>query len=366
MNTQYSQLRAMFSITKASLISMFRSTSTVVFSLVFPLVFIVIFGFLGGDGITIDLAVVEGTVQESPIYEALKKNDSINLITNTTADTIDSDLKSGRIDGSIRIKKAEDGSLPLYAIELTTTNASPETGSILRSIIEGMSDKMNIAFSDIKTPAITLTTEEVKGREFKTIDFILPGQLGFSLLNIGVFGTAFVLINLRETLVLKRFFATPIRKANILLGEGLSRLIFAVIQGSIIVLIGALFLGYTLVHGFPTLINIMVMILLGVIVFMGFGFIISAIAKDENAVPSLANLVTLPQFLLSGTFFTIDAFPSWLQPISKVMPLTYLNEAIRKIAFEGVPLTEVTQQILILTLWGIVLYFLAIKLFKWK
>ena len=99
---------------------------------------------------------------------------------------------------------------------------------------------------------------------------------------------------------------------------------------------------------------------------MGFGFIISGIAKNESLIPLLANIVTLPQFLLAGTFFPIDVFPGWLQPISHSMPLTYFNDAMRLIAFEGAHLTDCWMQLLVLLGWGILVYGVAIKTFKWE
>ena len=79
-----------------------------------------------------------------------------------------------------------------------------------------------------------------------------------------------------------------------------------------------------------------------------------------------ANLITLPQFLLAGTFFPIDRFPSWLQVIAKVLPLTHLNIAMRSVAFEGANLWDVKTEIGILLLWGVVAYALAIKFFRWE
>jgi len=207
---------------------------------------------------------------------------------------------------------------------------------------------------------------QLKGANTKTIDFILPGQLGFSLLSTGVFGTAFVFLSLRITLVIKRFFATPVQRFSIVLGEALARITFALIGALIIILIGHFAFGFTLVHGFVTVVNMLILAAIGVIVFMGFGFIISGIAKNETSVPPIANIVTLPQFLLSGTFFSINAFPSWLQPISKALPLTYLNDAMRKVAFEGAGLTDVSHQLLILAIWGIIVYAIAVKTFKWE
>src|SRR5205085_8875090 len=108
--------------------------------------------------------------------------------------------------------------------------------------------------------------------------------------------------------------------------------------------VGHFLFGFTLVHGIFTLINMLIVSALGLVVFLGFGFLVSNIASNINVVPPLANLITLPQFLLAGTFFSIESFPSWLQPISRAIPLTYLNEALRKIAFEGASLGSLSTE----------------------
>jgi ABC-2 type transport system permease protein len=103
-----------------------------------------------------------------------------------------------------------------------------------------------------------------------------------------------------------------------------------------------------------------------VMVFMGFGFSVSGLAKSESSIPPLANMITMPQFLLAGTFFSIDNFPKWLQPISRALPLTYLNDALRKTAFEGASLWDLRIDILVLLVWGVLVYALASKVFKWE
>jgi ABC-2 type transport system permease protein len=99
---------------------------------------------------------------------------------------------------------------------------------------------------------------------------------------------------------------------------------------------------------------------------MGFGFIISGLAKNESSIPPLANIITLPQFLLGGTFFDVEVLPKWLQPIANMLPLTHLNGAMRSIAFEGMNLWEVRGEVLILLIWGVVAYAAAIKVFRWE
>jgi ABC-2 type transport system permease protein len=77
-------------------------------------------------------------------------------------------------------------------------------------------------------------------------------------------------------------------------------------------------------------------------------------------------MVTMPQFLLSGTFFSTSLFPGWLQKISNALPLTFLNQALRKISFEGASLMDVWKEIMILLAWGVVIYIVAAKTFKWE
>ncbi|MFZ1461895.1 MAG: ABC transporter permease, partial [Ignavibacteria bacterium] len=285
------------------------------------------------------------------------------LMTDLKGDEIQSELEKGRIDAVINIQKNESGNVTVI---LKTTKASPERGSIFRMMLNEIISKQNTALSSSGKPVTEIREEVVEGRKFKTIDFILPGQLGFSLLSAGVFGTAFIFISLRQTLVIKRFFATPVSKSFILIGESLSRLIFSIFSAVIIILIGNLFFGFTLVNGVITFLNMMVLSVIALSVFLGFGFVVSGIAKNESAVPSIANLITLPQFLLAGTFFPISNFPEWLQPVSRILPLTYLNEALRKISFEGASIFDVWYDILILLIWGVIVYAVAVKVFRWE
>ena len=183
---------------------------------------------------------------------------------------------------------------------------------------------------------------------------------------MGVFGVAFTFFNLRSNLVLKRFFATPISRTYIILGEALSRIIFQMITAVVIIGAGYFFFEFTLINGWVTFFEMLFLSFLALVVFMGFGFIISGLAKNDSTIPPLANLITLPQFLLAGTFFSVEAFPKWLQPISKALPLTHLNTAMRAVAFEGQNLWDVRTEIGILLLWGIAVYIVAIKVFKWE
>ncbi len=365
MTKEYSNLNATLAIAKASFRSIVRSPSSVVFTLLFPLIFILVFGFISGGGvISVDVGVAKTNDTINPVYQALKTVSVVRLIHNQTPEEMEANLKKGSIDVIMDIQKSVQP--PYFVVNLKHSQASGDKFSIFKTSLNNIFYEINRRIPNAPPPAAVIKETEVKSRQYKTIDFILPGQLGFSLLSTGVFGTAFVFLSLRITLVIKRFFATPVKRYSIVLGEAIARISFALIGALFIIVVGHFAFDFTLVHGVVTVLNMLLLSLIGVVVFMGFGFVVSGIAKNESTVPPIANMITLPQFLLSGTFFSINVFPAWLQPISRALPLTYLNDALRKVAFEGAGLMDVSHQIMIMCIWGVVIYAIAVKTFKWE
>lgn len=372
MPKQYNQKRAMLAITKASLLGTFRSPSAVVFSFVFPLVFILIFGFIGGSGRGPIYRIAFETDSDSTnaLFEAMVANENIKVQPYKSLEEREKDLVKGRLTGVVKIEKNPDStSTTRYLIKFNSTTASADRFPGFLILMENINSKVTAAVMG-KQPAyaqLRMDRNSIRSvREYRRIDFILPGQLGFSLLSAGVFGVAFVFFNLRQTLVLKRFFATPIQRTFILFGEALSRVIFQMITSVTILVVGYFFFKFTLVNGIVTFLELLALSFLGLLIFMGFGYVISGIAKNESSIPPLANLITLPQFLLAGTFFSIDVFPAWLQPLCRILPLTHLNDAMRKVAFEGAHLVDCGKQLAYLGIWLVIAYVLAIKFFKWE
>jgi ABC-2 type transport system permease protein len=367
----YNQLRAMFAITKASLHAIFRSPSSVIFGFAFPLIFILVFGFIGDNGRaqSYKVAIDENADTANALYKALINTGRVSIIRYSDKDSLNDDMQKGKLAGIINIQKNASG-IPPYNFTLKSTNSSNDKWPQFKTLVESVINQLSNQFYKDRPSYANFDFDAQRDisviRRYKTIDFILPGQLGFSLLASGVFGVAFMFFNLRNTLVLKRFFATPISRTYIILGEMLSRVLFQILTAIVIILLGRYFFGFTLIHGFETFFNMLVLSFIGLVVFMGFGFIVSGLATSDNTIPPFANLITLPQFLIGGTFFSISVFPVWLQWIAKIMPLTHLNEALRDVAFEGKSLWDVKLEIGILLLWGIVVYAVAVKVFKWE
>lgn len=362
---QYNQFVAMLAIAKASLKSIFRSPSAVIFSFLFPIIFILVFGFLSSTTPVIKVAFAEQSSTQNDLYKKLLEKSNLKI--KAQPEKISrQELEKGHITAILNIKEVAPNAFPKYVVEITTSTAAADRIGLLQSVIQQVIAELDVVNFPQRPTYAFMQKETLPGREYRTIDFILPGQLGFSLLSAGVFGVAFIFFNLRQTLVLKRFFATPIKRTYIVFGEGLGRIAFQMITAVVILSIGHFAFKFTLINQWVTFIELMVLSLIGLIVFMGFGFIVSGLATSESTIPPFANLVTLPQFLLAGTFFPVENFPTWLQPLCNILPLTHLNQAMRNVAFEGAHLTDCGPQLQYLLIWGIVLYAVAIKVFRWE
>jgi ABC-2 type transport system permease protein len=358
----------MWAIAKAALRAIFKSPQAIFFSLFFPIVLIMVFGALGGGGgISIDVGFDSKTDTTNIIYQIIKHNPIFDVAKGTPADLEDR-LKKGRITALIDIRKqAPDAAgAAKYDVHLRTTAASQREMPVLKSILEEIIDKANNAANPVKDKMAGISVEEVAGRPYKMIDFYLPGMIGFSLIGSAIFGVAFVFFSLRETLVLKRMFSTPVKKGYIVLGEGLARVVFQLATVIVLIAFGRFFYGFTLAHGWVTFFEMLVLSLLGLAVFMGIGFIISSIAKNQNVIPIYANLIMFPQYFLSGTFFSKSALPASMQTIINFLPLTALNDAMRKISFEGLHIWDVWKEVSILGVWCAISYLILVRVFRWE
>lgn len=366
MAKNYNQIRAMLAITRASLKATFRSPQSIFFSLFFPVVLIWIFGSLGGDGSpSVDVAYQKGGDTTSMLYQRLVRVPVLHFIDTKKKDSED-ELKKGRITAIIDVVPPA-GDTGQYAIKLRTSTASQRDLGLLKSILSTVTNDIDQSMHPERRSLATVSESlSYNERPYQLIDFFLPGMIGFSLIGSAVFGIAFLFYSLRETLVLKRMYSTPIRRGYIILGESIAKVIFQLMTVVVLVAFGHYFYQFHLAHGWLTFLNMMVLSFLALLVFMGFGFLISGVSRNQNVIPIYANLFMFPQYFLSGTFFSKSALPSFLQPIIKLLPLTALNDSMRKIAFEGASLFSCWQEMLVLAVWGILVYTVTARVFRWE
>jgi ABC-type multidrug transport system permease subunit len=195
------------------------------------------------------------------------------------------------------------------------------------------------------------------------IDFLIPGLVGLNLMGSGMWGIGFSVVSARVRKLLKRYAATPMRRGHYLLSFGLSRLIFLVLEVAAIVGFGWLVFGVA-VRG--SLLALTVVVLTGAASFAGLGLVVAARPRTIEAVSGWMNLVQLPMWLLSGSFFSYERFPAAVQPAIRALPLTALNDALRAVINDGAPLSASWLELAVLAAWGAASFFVALRTFRWQ
>lgn len=358
------QLRAFFVLTKYFFLAQTRNAATFAFGFLFPVVFISIFGLIGNAPQTLIIGMPTGTNTNNPITKTLKQQKFVTIL-NEPESQLELEMKQGKLSGIISVNQNYQNTNH-YQVNVITSVANPQEGAGILSMVSGIVDHANLKEAGVTNPPITILQKQLTGRAIRYIDFALPGQIGFALLSTAIFGTVFGLIYLKKALVLKRMFATPTRALTILLAQGGSRLIMAFLQTIIILTLGIVAFKFYLPQGWITFVELVVLSVIALVAFLGFGYFMAGLVNDENAAGPMVNLITLPQFLLSGTFFPTNELPTWLQPIANILPLTFFNEAVRKITTEGGNILQTIPFMLGLILWGAIMYILAAKTFKWE
>ena len=365
---KYSQTRASFAIAKASLRAMLRSPISVVFSILFPIIFIVVFGAMVDNAAAkLKVALAPGCDTANLIYRTISNLKIVKMQTSMSSAEMQEALKKGQITAILDIKtQIIGGIIPHSNVQLTTSSSSADRIFLLESVINESINSMNQKIFP-KNPSIAkVSVTKIPGRIYRQIDFILPGQLGFSLLMAGVFASSFLLFNLRQSLVLKRFSVTPINRSYLILGELLSRLFFQILGFMIMVGLGYYFFNFTLINGIFTFLEMLLYSVIALITFMGLGFIISGMIRDESAIAPIANTITLPQILLCGLFFPVENYPHWMQSFCKLLPLTFFVDGLRKIAFEGTHIWQMPHEMIGMCCWALVVAIITVKVFRWE
>lgn len=209
-----------------------------------------------------------------------------------------------------------------------------------------------------------VATSEITSSEpgSRYIDFLIPGLLGMNLMNSGMWGVGFALVDMRQRKLLKRFVGTPMRRGDFLLALMSSRLVLMVIEIALLLVLGVVFFNMRVLG---SLFTITLVGTIGALCFGGVGLLTASRAQKIESVSGLMNLVMMPMWIFSGVFFSYERFPAVVQPLIKALPLTALNDALRSSILEGTPLVHQWPRLLVMFLWGAISFLLALRWFRW-
>jgi ABC-type multidrug transport system permease subunit len=210
-------------------------------------------------------------------------------------------------------------------------------------------------------PPVSEVTISERGNRY--IDFLLPGLMGLNIMGGGMWGVGFLIVDMRVKKLFKRFLATPMNRADFLWAILTARMVFIFPEMLTLLLVGWLGFGVP-IYGSP--LTLALVIFVGALAFDGIGLLLACRVEKMETASGLMNLVMLPMWLASGTFFSAKRFPDFLQPLVQALPLTPLNDALRAVMLEGAGLFDVGRQLAILLGWTVITFALALRWFKWR
>lgn len=195
------------------------------------------------------------------------------------------------------------------------------------------------------------------------IDFLLPGLIAMNLMGSALWGVGYGMVQERSKKLMRRFATTPLTKSSFLMSYILSRLVFLAFEVAFLVVFGALAFDVVVQGSVPL---VMAVSLIGVLSFTGFAVLCAARTSSVEVVSGFINALTLPMWLLSGTFFPYERFPEVIHPFIEALPLTALNDALRAIVNDGAGVQDILGELAILGGWGVAAFVAGVRLFRWR
>lgn len=204
--------------------------------------------------------------------------------------------------------------------------------------------------------------EPIDTKGLRYIDFLIPGLISLGIMMSIMWGVCYSLIEKRSKKLLRRMVATPMKKAHYLISQITSRIIVTFLETVILLVFAHYFFGIIIQGNLLALFSIFVA---GNLVFFGFSILISSKTANTQVGNGLISFVTTPMLVLSGIFFSYQNFPDWAVNIIKFFPLTILVDDLRSIINEGAGFLDTLDGFAILSVTGILTFFIGLRMYKW-
>lgn len=197
----------------------------------------------------------------------------------------------------------------------------------------------------------------------KYSNFVLPGIIAMTIMQGGIYSLAYWMVDLKSRGIIKRLLATPIKQWQLALSLVCARL--AVVLGQVIILTA---LGVWAFHAsfFGNVFSVLILVLEGGAIFLMAGLLISNFAKSYDSAAPITSAVGLPLTFLGNIFYPVSSLPYGLQIFAKILPITYLADGLRQAYLYPFNLQKIGTDILVLTIWLIVMSIATVLIFRLK
>jgi ABC-2 type transport system permease protein len=362
-------MRGIGPLTVANVKSFYRDRASLFWTLAFPVVFVIIFGSLFSSGpsvFNVGFVDEDHSQASTGVREGFSRLDLIRLRDGDRATALDL-FARGEVEGVLIIPagfgagiQSQDGGEPVD-VELITDPSRQTASATIKQLVSQVVTGINLSLSG-SPPALDVEYQNLQSDNIGTAAYFVPSILAMALMQLGIFA-AIPLVSQREKGILKRLNATPLPRATLVGSNILVRLLIALVQTVLILGIGAVMFGVTILG---SIVVVVALIVLGALTFLSIGYLIASYARTEEAANALTSVVQFPLMFLSGVFFPITFMPDWLQPIASFLPLTYLGDALRQVMVGGSAYAPLIVDVGVLGAWLGVCFLLSARFFRWQ
>ncbi len=363
-------MTALIALTIANIRSYIRDRAALFWTLAFPLIFIFMFGFIfqggGGSGLAFGWVDEDGTPESAQLRAAFEAQETSEL-QDAARDAALEQMREGQLDAVLVVPAGYGAAIaagtagtggPTTLIVYT----DPSRSNVMASVYQAVGSVLGIVNLGGRPPLVVPQPETLQTENLNFISYFVPSMLGLSIMQVGIFA-AIPLVADREKLILKRLAATPLRRWQLVGSNVLMRLLIAMVQSVIIIGVGVMVFGVEITGPFALS---LVFIVLGAVAFLALGYVVASFAKTEDSANGMTSVIQFPMMFLSGTFFPIDSMPDVLQTVARLIPLTYLSDALRQVMVGGAAFAPLWVCAAVLLGWLVVCFAIAARKFQWQ
>ena len=350
----------------------FRDRLAIFFTIIFPLIFLFVFGGLNSGNNDVSFRVALVNQSDSAFAKDFVKQAKESKILEvdpevTTLDAAKDKMTKSQLDATIVLPSdfgdiKPDVGHPSGQAQIVYTSNNEQSATALSSLLDAQFKAINSKFVDTATP-FSVKSEQLNERSLSPFDYTFAGLLGFAIIGMGIFGPVNVFPELKKQGVLRRLSTTPLRVWQYFLATMIGQAIIGLLSLAVMFAVAVAVFDLNVVGNY---LELTLFLVLGIIAILGIGLALGGWAKNERQAAPLSNIVVFPMMFLSGTFFPRFLMPDWLQTISNFLPLTPVIDGIRLIATEGAHFADILPQLGMIAVWTVVIYVIAFRAFRWE
>ena len=349
-----------------------RSRTGTFFALAFPVILILLFGAIFSGSGTSSLPLYVQDLDNTPMSHAFiaALNNTTILVYNQVPSNVDITkyISENSINTALVIPagfqesviRAQAGDPTANVTVTLYGDPTQSTYGIATSAVGGAVTGFNFYVRQAG-PVVRLATDTISQRGQKYIDLFLPGIIGFTVLTTPLFGMTSICAEYRTRKYFKFLGTTKLSKAEWLGAKILFYVALMFVSVALILTAGVLVFH---MDGTITPVAIL-MIVAGTVEFTSLGMLLGIFIKDQETSAAIANAIGFPMMFLSGSFFPIDLFPSYLKTVANFLPLTYLNEGLRATMVLGNDATALVD-LAVTALIAVIFFVIPARALSWK